>query len=39
MTASIRKGPELPVVQSQVEHPAWEHSLYLTLFITTSGGW
>ena len=32
-----------PLLRSNVkilaELPAWEHSLYLVLFITTSGGW
>lgn len=28
----------LPKVKILVELPAWEHSLFLTLFVTTSGG-
>lgn len=26
-------------VQPAIETPPWEHALYLTLFVTVSGGW
>jgi len=38
MKTAIRQQCDLQIAP-QVEHPVWEHSLYLVLFVTTSGGW
>jgi hypothetical protein len=27
------------IISAQVDNPTWEHSLFLKLFVTTSGGW
>lgn len=37
--AGLLHGYQLKIVGSQVDRPVWEHTLYLTLFVTTSGGW
>jgi hypothetical protein len=32
-------NPDRLMMKPQVERAIWETELYLTLFITTSGGW
>jgi len=39
MSKFMRQLSDTSICRAQVENPVWEHSLFLKLFITTSGGW